>query len=585
MKSLTRKTLFYYWQHLRKYSFLVTISFLIMFFNVVTEMVIPYFYKLFFDGLAESMSPTQDFDSLFYLIIGVFALQVLSLFFRRAGDAINILVDSKVMQNLYVASFNYLHLHSYRFFTNHFAGSLVKKVNRFIYSFEAIIDRVYYDLFPLVLRILFTLGILLWFHFWVGLVLLVWTLFFLMGNYWFIHFKWKYDVAKADADTKNTALLADTITNNINIKYFASLNSETSRFLKVVSSWRLKLAKVWTLHLWHELAQGLSMILLQFAVFYIALDLWRQDLFTVGDFVWVQAYLIDLFLRLWDFGRKIRDIYVALADAEEMTEILNQKHEIKDLKKATPLLVNRGKIEFKNLTFAYHKSEKVIDQLNLRIKPSEKIALVGHSGGGKSTLTKLILRLVDYQKGELLIDNQSVKKVTQNSLRSQISFVPQDPILFHRTLLENIQYGQPNTSKKEVIAASKLAHCHDFIHQFPKGYQTLVGERGVKLSGGERQRIAIARAILKNAPILILDEATSSLDSYSESLIQKALENLMKHKTTIVIAHRLSTIMKMDRILVLEKGQIIEKGSHKELILQKNSFYRKLWDMQSGGYL
>ena len=237
------------------------------------------------------------------------------------------------------------------------------------------------------------------------------------------------------------------------------------------------------------------------------------------------------------------------------------------------------------MSFGYESESGVIQKFSFKLNPSEKVALIGPSGGGKSTLTKLMLRLFDVDKGKILIDGQDISKVTQDSLRGQIALVPQDPILFHRSLEENIRYGRLEASAEEIRAAAHLAHCHEFIEQMPKKYATVVGERGVKLSGGERQRIAIARAILANSKILILDEATSSLDSESEKLIQDALKNLMKNKTTFVIAHRLSTIVSMDRILVLEEGKIVEEGSHRVLIRNKGGLDRKLWELQGGGYL
>ena len=267
-----------------------------------------------------------------------------------------------------------------------------------------------------------------------------------------------------------------------------------------------------------------------------------------------------------------------------MTEILETPHEIQDARAAIPLQVSSGAIEFKEVIFSYNQTRRVINNFSLMVRPKEKVALVGPSGAGKTTLINLLLRSYDLEKGKILIDGQKISRVTLDSLHENIALVPQDPILFHRTLMENILYGQPKAGKKEVLAAAKKANAHEFIVSFPEGYKTYVGERGVKLSGGERQRAAIARAILKNAPILVMDEATSSLDSESEKLIQDALAVLMKDKTVLVIAHRLSTIMKMDRIVVLDQGRIVEEGSHADLLKRKNGLYKRLWERQIGGF-
>jgi ATP-binding cassette subfamily B protein len=266
-----------------------------------------------------------------------------------------------------------------------------------------------------------------------------------------------------------------------------------------------------------------------------------------------------------------------------MVEILETPHEIVDKVGAKDLGVDKGEVEFKDVHFAFNENKDVFSGINLDIKGGEKVALIGPSGAGKSTTVKLLLRLYDLKFGSILIED--IKEVTQESLHRNISLVPQDPILFHRSLMENIRYGREGASDEEVAEAARLAHCAEFIESLPLKYETLVGERGIKLSGGERQRIAIARAILKNAPILILDEATSSLDSHSESLIQDALGKLMENKTSIVIAHRLSTIRKMDRVIVIDDGRVSEQGSHDELLKNEDGLYKKLWNLQAGGFL
>jgi ATP-binding cassette subfamily B protein len=273
-----------------------------------------------------------------------------------------------------------------------------------------------------------------------------------------------------------------------------------------------------------------------------------------------------------------------MTDMQEVIDIFDAPVDIRDRESPESLKMHDGHIVFNHVSFFYKDGNPVLKDFNLDIAPGERVGFVGHSGAGKTTITKLLLRFADTIEGSITIDGQDIKNITQNDLRSVISYVPQEPILFHRTIGENIAYSNPDATKEEIIDVAKKAFAHDFIIKLPKGYDTLVGERGIKLSGGERQRIAIARAMLKNSPILVLDEATSSLDSVSEAFIQNAFDLLMKGKTTIVIAHRLSTISKMDRIIVLDKGKVIEMGTHKELI-EKSGVYADLWNHQSGGFL
>jgi ATP-binding cassette subfamily B protein len=340
----------------------------------------------------------------------------------------------------------------------------------------------------------------------------------------------------------------------------------------------------WDLSSINEAIQAGMFVILEFGLLYLAVKFWKAGHLTVGDFALLEGYMVQMFGLLWDLGRHIKNIYSRLGDAQEMTEILLTPHEVVDRPNAGKLKVTGGRIEFQDVTFGYHNKQKIFQDFNLSIHPGERVALIGPSGGGKTTVIKLLFRFFDLQGGGIAIDGQKIASVSQESLRANLALVPQDPILFHRSLYDNIAYGDPNASEGEIIKAAKLAHCHEFIMKFPDQYQTFVGERGVKLSGGERQRVAIARAILKNAPILVLDEATSSLDSESELLIQDALRNLMKDRTTIVIAHRLSTIMQMDRIVVIEKGKITEEGKHGELLKAEQGTYQKLWKIQAGGF-
>lgn len=502
----------------------------------------------------------------------------------RISNFANTYYQASVMRDLTRTCYEYLQKHSVNFFNSKFMGSLVTKVRRYEKSFEQITDQVTFGIGKTMVELVMILIVVFFYQPLFAGILLGWTVIFVSLVYWYTLFKLPYDIRRAQTDTQTTAQLADSMANNINIKLFTGYEKENERFSNTVQDQFVARKKSWDLSVWGDMVQGLLMILLEFGIMYLAVKLWYAGELTVGDVVLIQAYLARIFDKLWETGRNIRSIYEALADANEMTEILLEPHGIQDRPRAKKLAVDGGGIEFKDVVFGYDKEVAVLSKFNLNITPGERIAIIGTSGGGKSTIIKLLFRFHDINGGEIVIDGQNIAKVTQDSLRAAMAFVPQEPILFHRTLMENIRYAKSNATDEEVIQAAKLAHAHEFIESFREGYETLVGERGVKLSGGERQRVAIARAILKDAPILVLDEATSSLDSESEMYIQDALKKLMRDRTTIVIAHRLSTIMQMDRIVVIESGRIIEEGKHEELLKARQGTYQKLWEIQAGGF-
>ena len=551
----------------------------------IVSIITPLFYKHFFDVVTMTVDKSLIAQKLLIVIFYIAFLNLLQWLFYRLATLANIKYQMSTIAKLKQQSYDYLIQHSYSFFTNNFVGSLVQRVNRFARAFERLSDNLIWNLLPLAVKLVLIFIVVSVINIWIALVIVVWAICFLLFNVIFSNWKLKYDVKVAEIDSKATGYLADTLTNQNTVSLFSKFNFESKGYKEVTDQQAHLTRFTWTLDGLIEGGQHFLGVVIEFLLFFFALRYWQQGLLTVGVFVLLQVYIVDLIHQLWGFTRIVRDTYQSYADAKEMVEIMKLPHEIVDVPMAQELAVDKGEIGFKNLSFSFNETRKVLKNINIAIKPGERVALIGPSGAGKTTFVKLLLRLYAPTSGHILIDGQDIAKATQDSLRKNISMVPQDPILFHRTLAENIAYGKPNATKKQIEQAANLAHCDEFIKNLPYGLQTFVGERGIKLSGGERQRVAIARAMLKNAPILVLDEATSSLDSHSEMLIQDALNTLMAGKTTIVIAHRLSTIQKMDRIIVVDNGTIIEEGSHSELLASENSLYKKLWTLQAGGFL
>jgi len=493
--------------------------------------------------------------------------------------------DARAMRNLYINAMNELFKKDIGFFHDNFAGSLTKKTLSYGKSFENFADTISFRVLANVIPMLFAVVILWRYSPWLVVILLgmmgIITLFIIP----LIKRRQILVKRREVASNAMAGYVADVIGNIDAVQAFAHEDHEAKNHQKNVVDYMTKAQRSWDFHN-TRLDASISPFFVLTNVLGLAFAiLVGKDASTIAAVFVTFNYYVYTTRILWEFNQIYRNIESSLTEAAQFTELLLAEGITKNLNSTKRLKVTKGEIEFKNVHFNYSDSnEKLFENLQLHIKPGEKVALVGHSGGGKTTVTKLLLRFKEITDGQLLIDGQNVTETSLDDLRIAIANVPQEPVMFHRSIADNIRYGKLDATDEEVLAAAKRAHADEFVDHLPQGYETMVGERGVKLSGGQRQRIAIARALIKNAPILVLDEATSALDSESEVLIQDALWKLMKGRTAIVIAHRLSTIQKMDRIIVLDKGRITEEGTHKQLLEQKG-IYATLWKHQSGGFL
>ena len=548
--------------------------------------LLPYAVKQIIDAVIYANEAGKDvFDSAYDAMVLFTLLNIGIVIFSRASGAVLVYYAPGLRAKIRKTIFRYLQFHSHSYFVSHFSGSLANRISEVALSCMHALWTIAFDFYPLIIKSAVALVILFNTTEELALVLTLWLALYTFISIYLAKRCQGYSMKFAAARSKVTGKIVDSVTNMMNTKMFARgdfeeeylntyLDQEVDEALKTY--WYMEKMR------WFQYVS--AMILMVSMVGY-ALSIWAEGRLTVGEFSMVAGLCIMLIEAARGLSRSFLEFFEYIGNISDGVSVFIQPHEIVDKKDATDLQVNDGHIEFKDLSFTYPEGSKIFNKLNLSIEPNQKIGLVGFSGSGKSTFVSLILRLFEADSGKIEIDSQNINQVTQDSLRESISLIPQDPMLFHRSLMENIRYGNLSASDEEVVEAAKKANAHDFILLTEKGYDSPVGERGVKLSGGQRQRIAIARAILKNANILILDEATSSLDSVTEKKIQQGLDRLMKEKTVIIVAHRLSTIAHLDRILVFNNGEIIEDANHEELLKIENGHYALLWNMQAGGFL
>ena len=524
------------------------------------------------------------FDTLKQPLILFTALSIGEVVFGRSAGLLQTILHPIHRQHIVRSLYAYLQQHSHRYLSSSFAGALAHRIAETSLGVTQTMQMMITEFMPVI--IVYIVSTILLYRAYPPLAAFVgiWAVLFISISFWLATRCRIYSRKAAAARSETTGIIVDSVTNLTSSRLFARLgferrylNDQLKRELREVrkSNWYSERIR------WF---QFISAAILKIGTLYYSLSLWSQGKIAAADFVVATSLSLLIISEARNLSKRFLEFFEHIGNVANGVHTIIQPHEIIDRDNAINHAITKGSIEFRQVYFSYSSEKTVFTNLSVTIQPGERVGLVGFSGSGKSTFVNLILRLFDPQSGQILIDGVNIKDMTQEALHSQISLIPQDPSLFHRTLLENILYGRLEASEAELIEAARKAYADDFIAQMKEGYDSLVGERGVKLSGGQRQRIAIARVILKDAPILILDEATSSLDSITEKAIQDTLDSAMNGKTVIVVAHRLSTIAHLDRILVFDRGRIIEDGTHSNLLAKGGAYYR-LWQMQASGFL
>ena len=581
---MQKNTLALFWHYSKAYPVRRTLSIIFPMFAILTSSFVGPLILSQIINRIQAGSATLD---AMWPTIGLYAITQLfgEVIFWRIALYATWTFEVNSQRDIYTDIFRKLSNESMSFHANRFGGSLVSQTSKLVGGYERFWDTIIWQVTPMITTLIAAI-VITSFYFWpYAVFIFIVSLVFSVTVYKGSSFMREINKREAQASTKLSGYLADMVSNISAVKAFGNEKAEFIRSKSHANTWLgTSLASMWGFIRVSTVYSSLLVVVTGGALI-AAIYASEQNLISIGVVYLLLTYTLSVTRQLWEMNNIMRNYNRIMGDSYDMVEILRSEYQLVD--HATSKLVpTRGEIEFRHVNFAHDGGEGVhiFNDFSLTIRAGERVGLVGHSGSGKTTFTSLLLRFADIDSGEIIIDGQNIARVTQESLRKAIAYVPQESILFHRPLSENVAYGKQNATEAEIIEATKKANAWEFISQLPKKLETMVGERGVKLSGGQRQRIAIARAILKDAPIIVLDEATSALDSASERLIQASFESLMKGRTSIVIAHRLSTIAKLDRIIVLDHGRVVEEGTHAEL-LAKNGTYTTLWQHQSGGFI
>jgi len=553
--------------------------------NAACGILLPYALGRIITYVTRSQAPPRTILTTLAGPILLFALLCLGeLVCGRISSALQLRVAPRQRQYVARSLFHHLHRHSHRYLTENFAGSLAHRISETSYGVNQVIFAIVTEFWPIAIILIVSNGLLLAAQGWLGLFTSLWSAAFVFASLQLSRRTLPLAAAASTARSRTIGGIVDSVSNHATVRLFAAQEHEQERLVQAHAGELQTVLRANRAMERVRLLQFAASAILKAGVVAASVWLWSRGQLGVGQFVMAVSLSLLIISEARNISRRFLEFFEALGNVGSGVRAILQPHEIKDPPSALPLRPSQGSIEFRSVSFAYVDGSEVFRNLSVKIPGGQKVGLVGLSGSGKSTFVSLLLRLYDPQSGQICIDGQDLRSLTQDSIHSQIGLIPQDPTLFHRSLRENIRYGRPQATQEELDAATQQARASEFLRDIPGGLDAEVGERGVKLSGGQRQRIAIARVVLKNPPLLVMDEATSSLDSLTERAIQDALDEVMDGKTVIVIAHRLSTIAHLDRILVFDRGEIVEDGSHRELLQDRGAYFR-LWSQQIGGRL
>jgi len=576
-----------YWSFLSKYKIKFTLLMILALFLSFSYIVDKYIFKELIDrgtDFADGILTQSAFVSILWVLIAIFfSALFIRIIFKWINQTLLIRMSSDMIADLQRKYFNHIVGLDHNFHTTHKTGSLISRIGRGAGSLDRMNDVIVFNAAPMVTSLIVVVGSLLFFNISAAIVLIITAIVFVIYSV-IVQNKSKaygaYANRKEDIQKGN---LSDFLMNINSVKYFGKESFVKRKFHKLTGETKQAFHSFWSFFKYLDVGQALILGIGVFLLIYFPMVCFLKGALTIGAIVFIYTIYGNVVNTLFGFVHGIRGYYRSMIDFQDLFGYSKLENQIKDKSNAEELKIDDGDIEFRNLDFRYNR-RKIFNKFNLKIPANKKFAFVGHSGCGKSTLVNLLYRLYDIEKGQILIDGKDIKEVKQESLRKEMSIVPQEAVLFDDTVYNNIKFSNPRASREEVLRAIRFAQLDKVIRDFPLKEQTIVGERGVKLSGGEKQRVSIARAILANKKILVLDEATSALDSETEHEIQKDLSKLMQGRTSLIIAHRLSTIMHADQIVVMKKGKIVQMGTHRQLIAQPGE-YKKLWNLQKGGYI